>query len=72
MDLNFDVFSLSPFSTSLRTTVFGFIFIKDSSLQQYAEIPDLVSGETKSIPCITLQKHAGGYKKKRQQTNHSI
>ena len=34
---------------------------KNDSLQQYAETPDLVWGETKSVPCITLQKHAGGY-----------
>ena len=31
----------------------------DTNPQQYAETPDLVWEETKSIPCITLQKHAG-------------
>ncbi len=25
---------------------------------KYAEIPDLVWGETKSVPCITLPKHS--------------
>ena len=33
-----------------------FTIRNQKSLQQYAEIPDLVWGETKSVPCITLQK----------------